>query len=298
MDLSSIFAYILKIAILLMNSHIKIPGEIDEKLKNNHNLLSRQIRKTQTFLILQQIFSLILISSLILFLIFSLILFVSLKSFIIFLFFALPPFIGVVSFTLYRLIRFIKETIVIHREYFLKEKQNLNYLSEEILMMVKIYTTKSRIFKWSKMRGSLFQDNKVSMAAKMGLILKYERYNVLNSLFYTIFILSNAIMWTISNSFFIIWFELFLSYMVLSFIPSYFVLKQTNKWMKGYHELNAWGDLLDKYEIIPKKRYMALLDKDFNNLERSSNEYCGKCGEFLEPNAQFCRFCGWRNESN
>ncbi len=33
MDLSSIFAYILKIAILLMNPHIEIPDEIDEKLK-------------------------------------------------------------------------------------------------------------------------------------------------------------------------------------------------------------------------------------------------------------------------
>jgi len=283
-----------------MNSHIEIPDEIDEKLRKNHNLLSRQIRKTQTFLILQQIFSLILISSLIFFLlfIFPLIFIFPLRFFIIFLFFALPFFIGVVSFTLYRLIRFIKETIVIRREYFLKEKQNLNYLSEEILMMVKIYTTKFRFPKWYKLRDPLFQDNKVSMAVKMGLILKYEKYKVLNDLFYTIYILSSAIIGTISNSFFIIRFEIFLSFMVLSFIPSYFVLKQTNKWMKGYHELNAWGDLLDKYEIIPKQRYMALLDKDFNNLERSSDEYCGKCDEFLEPNAEFCRFCGQRKESN
>jgi hypothetical protein len=132
------------------------------------------------------------------------------------------------------------------------------------------------------------------MVVKMGLILKYEKYNVLNNLIYTIFFLSRTIMGTIFNSFFIIWFELFLMSFVLSFIPSYFVLKQTNKWMKGYHELNAWGDLLDKYEIIPKHRYMALLEKDFNNLERSGYEYCRKCGEFLEPNAEFCRFCGQR----
>ncbi len=133
MDLSSIFAYILKIAILLMNSHIVVPDEIDEKLKKNHNLLSRQIRKTQTFLILQQIFRLISIFSLM----FSLIFYISWIFSRIFsinlLFFALPTFIGVVSFFLYIIIRFIKETIVISREYFLKEKQNLNYLSEEIL---------------------------------------------------------------------------------------------------------------------------------------------------------------------
>ena len=294
MDLSSIFAYIVKIVILLMNSHIEIPDEIDEKLKKNHNLLSRQIRKTQTFLILQQIFSLVLISSLILFLIFFLILFVSLKSFIIFLFFALPPFIGVVSFFLYRLIRFIKETIVIRREYFLKEKQNLNYLSEEILMMIKIYTTKFRIFKLFKMRDPLFQDNRVSMDVKMGLILKHEKHSVLNDLFWIIILLFQAIFF----SDFRIWYGFFSISFILLIIPSYLVLRQTNKWMNGYHELNAWGDLLDKYEIIPKHRYMALLDKDFNNLERSGYEYCRKCSEFLEPNAEFCRFCGQRKESN
>ncbi|KKK42292.1 hypothetical protein LCGC14_0543270 [marine sediment metagenome] len=290
MDLSSIFAYILKIAILLMNSHIEIPDEIDEKLKKNHNLLSRQIRKTQTFLILQQMFRLISISSLI----FLLILIVSLRFSIIFLFFALPPFIGVVSFFLYIIFRFIKETIVIRREYFLKEKQNLNYLSEEILMMIKIYTTKFRIFKLFKMRDPLFQDNRVSMDVKMGLILKHEKHSVLNDLFWIIILLFQAIFF----SDFRIWYGFFSISFVLLIIPSYLVLKQTNKWMNGYHELNAWGDLLDKYEIIPKHRYMALLDKDFNNLERSSNEYCGKCGEFSEPNAQFCRFCGQRKESN
>ena len=290
MDLSSIFVYILKIAILLMYSDIEIPDEIDEKLKKNHNLLSRQIRKTQTFLILQQIFRLILIFSLI----FFLIMIISLKVSIIFLFFALSPFIGVVSFLLYFIIRFIKETIVIRRDYFIKEKQNLNYLSEEILMMVKIYTTKFRIFKWPKMRDPLFQDNKVSMVVKMGLILKYEKYSLLNELFYTITMLLYAIL----SSDFIILFGFSLISMILSIIPSYFILKQTNKWMNGYHELNAWGDLLDKYEIIPKHRYMALLDKDFNNLEISSDEYCGKCGEFLEPYTQFCRFCGQRKVSN
>ncbi len=45
MDLSSIFAYILKIAILLMNSHIEIPDEIDEKLKKNHNNLKKKNKK-------------------------------------------------------------------------------------------------------------------------------------------------------------------------------------------------------------------------------------------------------------
>ncbi len=286
MDLSSIFAYIVKIVILLMNSHIEIPDEIDEKLKKNHNLLSRQIRKTQTFLILQQIFRLISISSLI----FLLILIVSLRFSIIFLFFALPPFIGAVSFFLYIIFRFIKETIVIRREYFLKEKQNLNYLSEEILMMIKIYTTKFRIFKLFKMRDPLFQDNRVSMDVKMGLILKHEKHSVLNDLFWIIFLLFQAIFF----SDFRIWYGFFSISFILLIIPSYLVLRQTNKWMNGYHELNAWGDLLDKYEIIPKHRYMALLDKDFNNLERSGYEYCRKCSEFLEPNAEFCRFCGQR----
>ncbi len=36
-----------------MKSLIGIPDEIDKKLKTNHNLLSKQIRKIQTFLIFQ-----------------------------------------------------------------------------------------------------------------------------------------------------------------------------------------------------------------------------------------------------
>ena len=280
-----------------MNSHIEIPDEIDEKLKKNHNLLSRQIRKTQTFLILQQIFGLMLVFSLIFPLIlgsmlFSLILGSMLFS-IVFLFFTLPPFIGLVSFVLYNLIRFIKKTIVIRREYFLKEKQNLNYLSEEILMMVKIYTTKSRFVKWRKLRDPLFQDNNVSMTVKVGLILKHEKYYVLYNIFMTTILLPPIIM-----SGFNIWIIFILIFFVPLNISSFFILNQTNKWLNGYHELHAWGDLLDKYEIVPKQRYKALLDKDLNNLEISNDEYCGKCGEFLEPFAQFCRFCGKRKESN
>jgi len=288
MDLSSIFAYILKIAILLMNSHIKIPGEIDEKLRKNHNLLSKQIIRTQSFLIFQQMYGLMLVFSLIFPLILG-----SMVFSIVFFFFTVPPFIGLVSFVLYNLIRFIKETIVIRREYFLKEKQNINYLSEEIMMMVKIYTTKFRFPKWSKLRDPLFQDNKVSIVVKMRLILKHEKYYVLYNLFMFTILLPPIIM-----SDFTIWFIFYLISLVFGIISSYFILNQTNKWMNGYHELNAWGDILDKYEIIPKQRYMALLDKDLNNLEISSNEYCGKCDELLEPNAQFCRFCGRRNESN
>lgn len=286
MDLSSIFVYILKIDILLMKSYIDIPDEIDKKLKKNHNLLSRQIRKTQTFLIFQQISMMIMLSSGFFFFL------------RIFLILALP-FIGVVSFFLYIIIRFIKETIVIRQEYFLKEKQNLNYLSEELLMMIKIYTSKFRIFKGPKMRKPLFQDNRVSMDVKMGLILKHEKQSFISELFIIIIFLIYGILF---SDFRIVVVDISMAFilisMVLYIIISYFVLKTTNKWMNGYHELNAWGDLLDKYEIIPKQRYMALLDKDFNNLEISSDEYCGKCGEFLELNAQFCRFCGRRKESN
>ncbi len=271
-----------------MNPQIEIPDEIDEKLKKNHNLLSRQISKTQTFLILQQMFGLMLVFSLIFPLILG-----SMVFSIVFLFFTLPPFIGLVSFVLYNLIRFIKKTIVIRREYFLKEKQNLNYLSEEILMMVKIYTTKFRFPKWSKLRDPLFQDNNVSITVKVGLILKHEKYYVLNNLFMTTILLPPIIM-----SSFKIWSIFILIFVVLLNIPSYFILNQTNKWINGYNELHAWGDLLDKYEIVPKQRYKALLDKDLNNLEISNDEYCGKCGEFLEPFAQFCRFCGKRKESN
>jgi len=271
-----------------MNSHIKIPGEIDEKLRKNHNLLSKQIIRTQSFLIFQQMYGLMLVFSLIFPLILG-----SMVFSIVFFFFTVPPFIGLVSFVLYNLIRFIKETIVIRREYFLKEKQNINYLSEEIMMMVKIYTTKFRFPKWSKLRDPLFQDNKVSIVVKMRLILKHEKYYVLYNLFMFTILLPPIIM-----SDFTIWFIFYLISLVFGIISSYFILNQTNKWMNGYHELNAWGDILDKYEIIPKQRYMALLDKDLNNLEISSNEYCGKCDELLEPNAQFCRFCGRRNESN
>ena len=147
--------------------------------------------------------------------------------------------------------------------------------------MVKIFSTKFRIFKKaSKMRDLLFQNNDVSMVIKMGLILKKEKQSRLNALFYSILLLlyiiyfSGSIIivgeWNSSETIISIGFSLI--FMVLSIIPSYFVLKQTNKWMKGYHELKDWGDLLDKYEIIPKQRYMALLDKDLNNLEKSSEE--------------------------
>ena len=101
MDLSSIFTYILKIAILLMNSLKEIPDEIDEKLKKNHNLLSRQISKTQKFLIIQQLFRLISIFSLIYSMIFYISLVLSGYRIINPLFPALPTFIGVLSFFLY-----------------------------------------------------------------------------------------------------------------------------------------------------------------------------------------------------
>ncbi len=285
MDLCSIFVYILKIDILLMKSYIEIPDEIDKKLKKNHNLLSRQICKTQTFLIFQQISMMMMLSSGFFFFL------------RIFLILALP-FIGVVSFFLYIIIRFIKETIVIRREYFLKEKQNLNYLSEELLMMVKIYTSKFRIFKRVEIR-KLLKDNKVSMDVKMGLILKYEKHSLIYISFISIIFLIYGIIFSdfrldtidISVAF-------ILSSLVLFIIISYFLIKNTNKWINGYLELNAWGELLDKYEIIPKEGYRALLDKDFNNLGIVCDEYCGKCGELLELNAEFCIFCGQRKESN
>ena len=106
------------------------------------------------------------------------------------------------------------------------------------------------------------------MVVKMGLILKQEKQSVLSSLFYCIILL----LYIIFSSEFIILFGVSLISMVLSLIPSYFVIKQTNTWMKGYHELKAWGDLLDKYEILPKQKYVALLDKDINNLEILNDE--------------------------
>lgn len=285
MDLSSIFVYIVKIDILLMKSHIEIPSEIDKKLKKNHSLLSRQIRKTQTFLIFQQISMMIMISS-------AFFLFVTIFLILVF------SFVGVVIFFLYITIRYITETIVTRKEYFLKEKQNLNYLSEELLMIVKIYTSKFRIFKWSKIRKLLSQDNKLPMDVKMGLILKHEKHSLIYIAFVSIFFLA----WRILLSDFRletidICAAFILISLVLFIIISYFVLKNTNKWIKGYHELNAWGDLLDKYEIIPKQRYMGLLDKDFNNLGIPSDKYCGRCGELLTPNTKFCMYCGQRKES-
>ena len=86
--------------------------------------------------------------------------------------------------------------------------------------------------------------------------------------------------------------------MVSHFILTYLILRYTNKWIKGYHELNAWGDLLEKYDIIPKEGYMALLDKDFNDLGLLNDKYCVNCCKLLELNAKFCIFCGQRIESN
>ena len=62
--------------------------------------------------------------------------------------------------------------------------------------------------------------------------------------------------------------------------------------------LNVWGNLLDKYDIIPKEGYMAFLDRDFNNLGFPNDKYCSKCGELLKENAQFCIYCGKRIELN
>ena len=155
MDLSPIFIYILKIDILHMKSHIEIPSEIDEKLKKNHNLLSKQILKTQTLLVFQQVIvMMILLSALFFFL--SLFSFPSYPRLFLILLFS---FIGLVISFLYFIIRYIAESIDIHREYSLKEKQNLNYLSEELLLMVKIYTSKFRIFKYIWNARKLRQDN-------------------------------------------------------------------------------------------------------------------------------------------
>ncbi len=75
------------------------------------------------------------------------------------------------------------------------------------------------------------------------------------------------------------------------------MLKNISKFIKEYNELNIWGDLLDKYEIIPKERYITLLGKDFNNLRIPSGEYCSKCGELMELNAKFCIYCRQKKES-
>ena len=285
MDHCSIFVYILKIDIIHMKSWINIPDEIDRKLKKNRELLSRQIFKTQIGLIFQQIFIMILASSA-LFLLFTL--------FPILIF----SLIGVVIFFLIIIIRYIIETILTRREYSLNEKQNLNYLSEEFMMMVKIYTSKFRIFKWYKIRKLMSRDNELSMDDKMGLIFKNEKQSSISILLLFTFLLISRII-SSDFRFDIINISVTFTFIseVLYSIITYFVLKNTNKFIKGYHELNIWGDLLDKYEIIPKQRYMTLLDKDFNNLGITSGEYCTRCGELLELNAQFCIYCGKRRES-
>ena len=258
-----------------MNSHIEIPDEIDEKLKKNRNILSRQILKTQTLLILQQIFLMIMI-----------LIFFS-WDFGDFVFFARPLFFGLLILFLYFIIRFIKEIIEIRRKYFLKDKQNLGYLSEDFLIMVKIYGSKFRIFKMPKLRNSISQDNKLSIEEKMNRILKYEKQFIIIHLIpifwliYLIIIIPVYLtyLFTFSLDFgsqwgspWAVWYKLCVFSTVPLYITSYLLLKQTKKWFKGYQELKAWGDLLDKFEIIPKQRDMALLDKDFNNLELSNDE--------------------------
>lgn len=268
-----------------MKSNLKIPYEIDEKLKKSHNLLSKKILKTQTFLVLQQIFLMIMVSS---------IFFLFRRLFLI----LLLSFIGVVIFFLYAIIRYIIETITTYRKFLLKEKQNLNYLSEELFLMVKIYTSKFRIFKWLKIR-ELLKENDVSMDEKMRLIFKHEKNSFISSIILlVIFFFVNLIFGDIRLETLNTLLGFLLISIVLFFVMSFLVLKYTNKWLNGYRELKAWGDLLDKYDIIPKEGYMALLDKDFNNLGLRNDEYCVKCGELLEQNAQFCKYCGNRTESN
>ncbi|MFX1500784.1 MAG: zinc ribbon domain-containing protein [Promethearchaeota archaeon] len=281
-----------------MKSHIGIPDEIDEKLKKNHNLLSKQIRKTQIFLVLQQIS--LMISLLSLFFLF-LILF-PFSSYPRLFFILLFSFLGLVILFLYILIRYISETIHIHREYLLKEKQNLNYLSEEILLMIKIYTSKFRFGKKIWNVRKLRQDNEKSMDEKMRIIFKDEKNSFILNIIYWIAL---NMMFLISNDLdfisYIINYPilLFLSILMASdFILIYLILRYTNKWLKGYNELNAWGDLLDKYDIIPKEGYMALLDKDFNNLGFPNDKYCVNCGKLLDLNANFCIYCGRRIELN
>ncbi|MFX1311895.1 MAG: hypothetical protein ACFFHD_04660, partial [Promethearchaeota archaeon] len=255
-----------------MKSNLKIPYEIDEKLKKSHNLLSKKILKTQTFLVLQQISVMMIILSALFFFL-SLFPFPSYPRLFLILLFS---FIGLVVSFLYFIIRYIAESIDIHREYSLKEKQNLNYLSEELLLMVKIYTSKFRIFKYIWNVRKLRQDNEKSMDEKMRIIFKDERNHFIFGIIFitasfSIHLLpqvihSNLRSYSIINPF-LLFLLLFVSILVVfDFILTYLVLRYTNKWIKGYHELNAWGDLLDKYDIIPKEGYMALLDKDFNNL--------------------------------
>ena len=146
------------------------------------------------------------------------------------------------------------------------------------------------------------------MDEKMRIIFKDERNHFIFGIIYitasfSIHLLpqvihSNLRSYSIINPF-LLFLLLFVSILVVfDFILTYLVLRYTNKWIKGYQELNAWGDLLDKYDIIPKEGYMALLDKDFNNLGLPNDKYCAKCGKLLELNAKFCIFCGQRNESN
>ncbi|MFX1370632.1 MAG: zinc ribbon domain-containing protein [Promethearchaeota archaeon] len=291
-----------KIYILHMKSHIGIPDEIDEKLKKNHNLLLRRIRKTQIFLVFQQISAMMGISSLI-FLFLLLFPFPYYPRLFLILLFS---FIGLVIFLLYILIRYIAETIDIHREYSLKEKQNLNYLSEELLLMIKIYTSKFRLGKKIWNVRKLRQDTEKSMDEKMRIIFKDERNFLIYDIIYWTAIVYMSffhrlsvsgvldfIYYTIDHPFLLFANILMVSHSILT----YLILRYTNKWLKGYHELNAWGDLLDKYDIIPKEGYMALLDKDFNNLGFPNDRYCVNCGKLLELNAKFCIYCGQRNET-
>lgn len=293
-----------KINILHMKSHIEIPSEIDKKLQKNHYVLSKQILKTQTLLVFQQIFLVLMVLPLFFF-------FLSLfplssypRLFLILLFI----FIGLGIFFSYFLIRYIAETIDSNRQYSLKEKQNLNSLSEELLLMVKIYTSKFRIGKRIWNARKLRQDNERSMDEKMRIIYKDERNFLIYDIIYWIginsihflpdLIFSSSRSYLLINTF-LFFFLVFLTILMVShFILTYLILRYTKKWIKGYQELNVWEELLDKYDIIPKEGYMALLDKDFNNLGFPNDIYCVNCGKLLELNANFCIFCGQRIESN